>query len=205
MELLTDRQQQILDTIKKYIAKNGYPPTVREIGSILNLSSPATIHFHLNRLENKGYIKKNKTKNRSLELLIPNEYLDKNNDVANIALLGTITAGNPIEAIENPNEYFSIPTNIIPKNSEVFALSVKGDSMINKGIYNNEIVIIKRCKNANNGDVIAAMPDDYEVTLKTFYKEKNHIRLQPENDTMAAIILNNVTIVGKAIGLYRKI
>lgn len=205
MELLTDRQQQILDTIKKYIAKNGYPPTVREIGSILNLSSPATIHFHLNRLENKGYIKKNKTKNRSLELLIPNEYLDKNNDVANIALLGTITAGNPIEAIENPNEYFSIPTNIIPKNSEVFALSVKGDSMINKGIYNNDIVIIKRCKNANNGDVIAAMTDDYEVTLKTFYKEKNHIRLQPENDTMAPIILNNVTILGKAIGLYRKI
>lgn len=205
MELLTDRQQQILDTIKKYIAKNGYPPTVREIGSILNLSSPATIHFHLNRLENKGYIKKNKTKNRSLELLIPNEYLDKNNDVANIALLGTITAGNPIEAIENPNEYFSIPTNIIPKNSEVFALSVKGDSMINKGIYNNDIVIIKRCKNANNGDVIAAMTDDYEVTLKTFYKEKNHIRLQPENDTMAPIILNNITILGKAIGLYRKI
>lgn len=205
MELLTDRQQQILDTIKKYIAKNGYPPTVREIGSILNLSSPATIHFHLNRLENKGYIKKNKTKNRSLELLIPNEYLDKNNDMANIALLGTITAGNPIEAIENPNEYFSIPTNIIPKNSEVFALSVKGDSMINKGIYNNDIVIIKRCKNANNGDVIAAMTDDYEVTLKTFYKEKNHIRLQPENDTMAPIILNNVTILGKAIGLYRKI
>lgn len=205
MELLTDRQQQILDTIKKYIAKNGYPPTVREIGSILNLSSPATIHFHLNRLENKGYIKKNKTKNRSLELLIPNEYLDKNNDVATIALLGTITAGNPIEAIENPNEYFSIPTNIIPKNSEVFALSVKGDSMINKGIYNNDIVIIKRCKNANNGDVIAAMTDDYEVTLKTFYKEKNHIRLQPENDTMAPIILNNVTILGKAIGLYRKI
>lgn len=205
MELLTDRQQQILDTIKKYIAKNGYPPTVREIGSILNLSSPATIHFHLNRLENKGYIKKNKTKNRSLELLIPNEYLDKNNDVANIALLGTITAGNPIEAIENPNEYFSIPTNIIPKNSEVFALSIKGDSMINKGIYNNDIVIIKRCKNANNGDVIAAMTDDYEVTLKTFYKEKNHIRLQPENDTMAPIILNNVTILGKAIGLYRKI
>lgn len=205
MELLTDRQQQILDTIKKYIAKNGYPPTVREIGSILNLSSPATIHFHLNRLENKRYIKKNKTKNRSLELLIPNEYLDKNNDVANIALLGTITAGNPIEAIENPNEYFSIPTNIIPKNSEVFALSVKGDSMINKGIYNNDIVIIKRCKNANNGDVIAAMTDDYEVTLKTFYKEKNHIRLQPENDTMAPIILNNVTILGKAIGLYRKI
>ena len=205
MELLTDRQQQILDTIKKYIAKNGYPPTVREIGSILNLSSPATIHFHLNRLENKGYIKKNKTKNRSLELLIPNEYLDKNNDVANIALLGTITAGNPIEAIENPNEYFSIPTNIIPKNSEVFALSVKGDAMINKGIYNNDIVIIKRCKNANNGDVIAAMTDDYEVTLKTFYKEKNHIRLQPENDTMAPIILNNITLLGKAIGLYRKI
>ncbi len=204
MELLTYRQQQILNTIKKFIAKNGYPPTVREIGTILNLSSPATTHFHLEKLETKGYIKKNKTKNRSIELLVPNEYLNKNNDITNIALIGTITAGNPIEAIENPNEYFSIPTNIIPKKGEVFALHVKGESMINKGINDGDIVIIQKCKNANNGDIVAAMTDDYEVTLKTFYKEKKYIRLQPENDNMLPIILNNITILGKAIGLYRK-
>lgn len=146
MELLTYRQQQILNTIKKFIAKNGYPPTVREIGTILNLSSPATTHFHLEKLETKGYIKKNKTKNRSIELLVPNEYLNKNNDITNIALIGTITAGNPIEAIENPNEYFSIPTNIIPKKGEVFALHVKGESMINKGINDGDIVIIQNVK-----------------------------------------------------------
>lgn len=204
MEMLTDRQKQILDTIKKFIAKNGYPPTVREIGTLLNLSSPATTHFHLSKLQSKGYIKKDKAKNRSIELLVPNEYLNKNDETTNIALIGTITAGNPIEAIENPNEYFSIPTNIIPKRSEVFALSVDGTSMINKGIYSGDIVIIKRCNQANNGDIVAAMTDDCEVTLKTFYKEKNFIRLQPENDTMEPIVLNNVTILGKAIGLYRK-
>lgn len=204
MEKLTDRQNQILDTIKKFIAKNGYPPTVREIGSLLDLSSPATTHFHLNRLESKGYIRKNKSKNRSLELMVKNEYLENNNEITNIALIGTITAGDPIEAIENPDEYFSIPTSIIPKKSEVFALNVKGESMINKGINNGDIVIIEKTKTANNGDIIAAMTNEYEVTLKTFYKEKNHIRLQPENDTMAPIILNNVTILGKAVGLYRK-
>lgn len=204
MEKLTDRQNQILETIKKFIAKNGYPPTVREIGALLDLSSPATTHFHLNRLESKGYIRKNKSKNRSLELLVPNEFLDNNDEITNIALIGTITAGNPIEAIENPNEYFSVPTSIIPKKSEVFALNVKGESMINKGINNGDIVIIQKAKTANNGDIVAAMTDEFEVTLKTFYKEKNHIRLQPENDTMAPIILNNVTILGKAVGLYRK-
>lgn len=204
MEKLTDRQNQILDTIKRFIAKNGYPPTVREIGAELNLSSPATTHFHLNRLESKGYIKKDKSKNRTLELLVPNEYLDTEDEVATIALIGTITAGNPIEAIENPDEFFSIPSSLIPKRSEVFALSVKGESMINKGIHDGDIVIIEKSKNANNGEVVAAMTDDYEVTLKTFYKEKDHIRLQPENDTMAPIILNNVSILGKAVGLYRK-
>ncbi len=205
MEKLTERQKDILDTIKRFIAKKGFPPTVREIGKELNLSSPATTHFHLSKLESKGYIKKNKSQNRTIELLVPNEYIEKNNDVANIALIGTITAGNPIEAIENPNEFFSIPTNLIPKKSEVFALNVKGTSMINKGIRDGDIVIIQRKKEANNGEIVAAMTDESEVTLKTFYKEQNHIRLQPENDTMAPIILDNVTILGKAVGLYRKI
>ena len=204
MEELTNRQEEILDTIKKYIAKNGYPPTVREIGALLNLSSPATTHFHLNRLEKKGYIKKGKSKNRCLEILVPNEYIEKNENVATIPLIGTITAGSPIEAIERPNEYLTIPTEIIPKKSEVFALNVQGTSMINKGINDGDIVIIKRMNTANNGDIIAAMTGENEVTLKSFYKENGHIRLQPENDTMDPIILDNVTVLGKAVGLYRK-
>ena len=205
MEKLTDRQKEILDTIKKYIAKNGFPPTVREIGKELNLSSPATTHFHLSKLESKGYIKKDKSKNRTLELLVPNEYLEETKDIATIPLIGTITAGSPIEAIENPDEFFSIPISLIPKKGEVFALNVKGTSMINKGIRDGDIVLIEKKRTANNGEIVAAMTSENEVTLKTFYKEQNHIRLQPENDTMAPIILNNVTILGKAIGLYRKI
>ncbi len=205
MEKLTDRQKEILDTIKKFIAKNGFPPTVREIGKALNLSSPATTHFHLSKLESKGYIKKDKSKNRTLELLVPNEYVEEASDIATVPLIGTITAGNPIEAIENPNEYFSVPISLIPKKSSIFALNVKGTSMINKGIRDGDIVLIERKKTANNGEIVAAMTDENEVTLKTFYKEQNHIRLQPENDTMAPILLNNVTILGKAVGLYRKI
>lgn len=204
MEKLTKRQTEILKVLKKFIASHGYPPTVREIGSMLNLNSPATTHFHLNKLEEKGYIKKNESKNRALELLVPNEFLEKDDATISVALLGQITAGNPIEAIETPDEYFSIPANLITTNNEVFALHVQGNSMINKGIHNNDIVIIERKNNANNGDIVAAMTDENEVTLKTFYKENDHIRLQPENDTMAPIILNNVTILGKAIGLYRK-
>jgi len=205
MEKLTNRQKDILQTIKKFIADNGYPPTVREIGKELNLSSPATIHFHLKKIEEKGYIKKPDSKNRTLKLLVDNEYLNKNDSVIDIALLGTITAGNPIEAIETPDEYFSIPANLLNSKKDLFALNVHGESMINKGIYDNDIVIIERDNSANNGEGVAAMTDDKEVTLKTFYKEKDHIRLQPENDTMEPIILDNVTILGKAIGLYRKI
>lgn len=204
MEKLTDKQKVILDTIKKFIAKNGFPPTVREIGKELNLSSPATTHFHLSKLESKGYIKKGKSKNRTIELLVPNEYLEENSEVASIALIGNITAGSPIEAIENPDEFFSIPVSLIPKRSEVFALNVKGTSMINKGIRDGDIVIVEKKKVANNGEIVAAMTGENEVTLKTFYKEQGHIRLQPENDTMAPIILDNVTILGKAVGLYRK-
>ena len=205
MEKLTDKQKLMLETLKKYLAKYGYPPTVRELGKELDLSSPATTHFHLSKLESKGYIKKGKGKNRTLELLVPNEYLENNDSVVDVALIGTITAGNPIEAIENPDEYFSVPVNLIPKKKEIFALNVKGTSMINKGIRDGDIVLIEKNKTANNGEIVAAMTGENEVTLKTFYKEQNHIRLQPENDTMAPIILNDVTILGKAVGLYRKI
>ena len=205
MEELTDRQKDILQTIKKFIAKYGYPPTVREIGKELNLRSPATIHFHLKKIEEKGYIRKLGSKNRTIELLVANEYANKDDNVIDIALLGTITAGNPIEAIETPDEYFSIPANLLNSKKELFALNVHGESMINKGIYNNDIVILEKNNTAYNGEIVAAMTDENEVTLKTFYKEKDHIRLQPENDTMDPIILNNVTILGKAVGLYRRI
>ena len=204
MEKLTDRQAEILQTIKKFIADTGYPPTVREIGTLLDLSSPATTFFHLKKLEEKGYIKKGNSKNRALELLVPNEFLDQQEGVTQVPLLGKITAGSPIEAIEMPDEFFALPTNLIPNNHEIFTLKVSGESMINVGIYDGDVVIVQRQKTANNGDTVVAMTDENEVTLKTFYKEKDHIRLQPENDTMAPLIFSNVTILGKAIGLYRK-
>ncbi|MEG1597024.1 MAG: transcriptional repressor LexA [Bacilli bacterium] len=205
MEKLTKKQEEILIVIKEFMAKHGYPPTVREIGKIMNLSSSATTFFHMSKLEEKGYLRKDKEKNRAIELLVTNEYLDNNDKVISVPLLGKITAGTPIEAIEIPNEFFSLPANLIPKNKEVFTLKVSGDSMINVGIYNNDIIIVEKKNTANNGEIVVAMNDDNEVTLKRFYKEKDHFRLQPENDTMDPIILKNVTILGKAIGLYRKI
>ena len=204
MESLTERQNEVLDVIKKYIADNGYPPTVREIGDILGLSSPATIQVHFDNLVKKGYIKKRSNMNRTIELLVENEYLNNDDNIVSIPLLGKVTAGNPIEAIENPSNYFKIPTELIPRGKNLFALTVDGESMINAGIFDNDIVIIERTKSAKNGDIVVAMNDENEATLKRFYKEKNHFRLQPENDTMKPIILDNVTILGKLVGLYRK-
>lgn len=204
MEKLTRRQEDILDALKKAIAEKGYPPTVRELGKKVNLSSPATIHFHLEKLAEKGYIKKMEKANRTIELLVPNEYLE-NEKVVSVPLLGKVTAGNPIEAIEVPDEYFDLPVTMIPKNKDIFTLKVQGESMINKGIFDQDIVIVERKKTANNGDIVVAMTEENEVTLKRYFKEEDHIRLQPENDTMAPIILPNCTILGKAIGLYRKI
>ena len=205
MNNLTKRQEEILTYIKKYIVSHGYPPTVREIGKDLGVSSPATIHTHLNNLENKGFIKKEETKNRAIELLVDNEFDIKQESSIEVPLLGKITAGSPIEAIERPNEFFSLPAYLIPRNKEVFALLVSGESMINAGILDGDIVIVERTNTARNGEIVVAMTDENEVTLKTFYKESNYCRLQPENDTMEPIILNNVSILGKAIGLYRKI
>lgn len=205
MEKLTDRQKYILDVIKKLVAKNGYPPTVREIGETANLSSPATIHFHLTKLEEKGYIKKGDNKNRTLEILVPNEYIDNAKEVVDVPFLGKVTAGIPIEAIEMPNEYFSLPAALIPKSSEVFTLKVSGDSMINVGIYDGDIIIVEKRNTARNGETVVAMNQDNEATVKTFYKEDGYFRLQPENDSMDPIILKEVTILGKVIGLYRKL
>ena len=205
MDNLTKRQTDVLTFIKTFIAAHGYPPTVREICDSLGLSSPATAHSHLAQLESKKYIKKNSSKNRAIELLVDNEFLEKNDDVVQVPLLGKITAGNPIEAIERPDEYFHLPTYLIPKQKEVFTLKVSGESMINAGIFDGDIVIVERTNTARNGEIVVAMTDENEVTLKTFYKEKNYFRLQPENDTMEPFIFDNITILGKAIGLYRKL
>lgn len=202
MEKLTNRQNEVLDYVKSYVANNGFPPAIREIGKALGLNSPATIHSHLNALENKGYLKKTNSKYRSLELLVRNEY--EKDSVVDVPLLGKVTAGSPIEAIETPDEFFSLPAYLIPSKEEVFTLKVSGESMINAGILDGDIVIVQRQNIARNGEIVVAMTEDNEVTLKRFFKEATHIRLQPENDTMAPIILPNCTILGKAIGLYRK-
>lgn len=205
MDDLTKKQSEVLKFVKEFMVSHGYPPTVREIGEALGLSSPATTHSHLKELEEKGYIRKNGSKNRAIELLVDNEYAKKNEDIVEVPLLGKITAGNPIEAIENPGEYFSLPAYLIPKQKEVFTLKVSGESMINAGIYDGDIVIVERCNTARNGEIVVAMTDENEVTLKTFYKEDGYFRLQPENDTMKPFIFKNITILGKAIGLYRKL
>ncbi len=204
MKKLTDRQKDKLQAVKKLIAKNGYPPTVREIGQEVDLHSPATIHFHLTQLEEKGYIKKGSSKNRTIEVLVPNEYLQKEDGVVSVPLLGKVTAGTPIEAIEMPDEFFMLPTNLLPSQKDCFTLKVSGESMINVGIYDGDIIIVERQNTAHNGDTVVAMTEDNEVTVKTFYKENGYFRLQPENDTMEPIILDQVTILGKVIGLYRK-
>ena len=205
MEKLTVKQNYILQALKKLIAKNGYPPTVREIGEETHLSSPATIHTHLKKLEEKGYIKKDDKKNRTIEILVPNEYLEKQEKIIDVPLLGKVTAGTPIEAIETPEEYFSLPSNLITTKNEVFTLKVSGESMINVGIYDGDILIVERKNTATNGETVVAMNENNEATVKTFYKENGYFRLQPENDTMEPIILKEVTILGKVIGLYRKL
>ena len=201
---LTKRQRDILDYIKKFSADKKYPPSIREISAHFSLSSPATAHVHVQKLIEKGYLKRGKGSNHLLELQVPNEYETKDENVITVPLLGKVTAGNPIEAIEIPNEVFPLPTYLVPNKKEVFTLKVDGDSMINAGIHSNDVVIVERCNTAKNGDIVVAMDEENQVTIKRFFKEKDYIRLQPENDYMLPIILKEATILGKAVGLYRK-
>ena len=203
MEKLTNKQENVLKELKKYMAKKGYPPTVRELCKATNLNSTATVQTHLNTLVQKGFITKDPEKNRTIELLVPNEYAKKDETVVSVPLLGKVTAGNPIDAIEMPDEYFDLPVNLVANKKDIFTLRVSGESMINAGIFDGDIVIVQRQNVARNGDIVVALVDD-SATVKTFYKEKDHFRLQPENDTMEPIILKNVTILGKVVGLYRK-
>lgn len=203
---ITKRQEDVLTYIKKYVVEHGYPPSTREIGSALGLSSPATVHTHLKKLEDAGCIRKTNSKFRTIEIVGENEFAKKDDEeLVKVPLLGRISCGNPIEAIENPDDWFTLPACLIPARETIFTLKASGESMINKGIYDGDIVIVQKQKVARNGDIVVAMTDDNEVTLKTFYKEKDHIRLQPENDTMSPIILDNCMILGKAIGLYRSL
>ena len=201
---ITEKQNNVLDFIKKFAAEHGYPPSIREIGQELGLSSPATVHTHVRKLCNAGYLRVNPNKFRAMEILVENEYEEKKEELVKVPLLGKVTAGNPIEAIERPNEFFSLPASLIPAKETIFTLNVSGESMINAGIYDGDVVIVQKQSTARNGEIVVAMTEENEVTLKTYYKEKGHIRLQPENDSMEPFIFDNVTILGKAIGLYRK-
>ena len=206
---LTTKQAETLEFIKKYMVSHGYPPSVREIGAGMGLSSPATVHTHLKELEMKGFIRKENSKFRTIELLVDNEFDKKANtneeEVVSVPLLGRVACGNPIEAIENPNDFFSLPASLIPSRESIFTLQCSGDSMIDAGIFDGDIVIVQKQERANNGDLVVAMTDEGDVTLKRFYLEEDHVRLQPENESYAPIILTSVRILGKAIGVYRKI
>lgn len=205
MEDLTDRQKSILNFIREEIRKKGYPPSVREIGKAVGLKSPASVHSHLKSLEKYNYIRRDPSKPRAIEVLDNNNELENTNkELLHIPLVGKVTAGEPIIAEENIEDYFSLPLDYISSiNKELFMLEVKGESMIEAGIFDGDYVIAQKQNYAENGDIIVALIDD-EATVKRFYKEKDHIRLQPENPSMAPIIVQNIYVLGKVIGLYRK-
>lgn len=198
---ISAKQLEILEYIKEQILHHGYPPAVREICTAVNLKSTSSVHAHLETLEKNGYIRRDPTKPRAIEI-IDDEFNLTRRDMINVPIIGTITAGTPILATENIEGYFPVLSDNLP-SGEMFMLYVKGESMINAGILDGDRVIVRMQNNANNGDMVAALIDD-SATVKTFYKEDNHIRLQPENDFMDPIIVNNCTILGKVVALYRQ-
>lgn len=203
MEKLTKRQQLIYDFIVSEVDIKGYPPSVREIAKAVGLASSSTVHGHLERIENKGYIRRDPTKPRAIEI-VDTSYDDVEKDVARYApVIGKVTAGIPITAVENIEEYAPVPSSIAQGSDNLFLLIIEGSSMINAGIHDGDKVIVKQQTSANNGDIVVAMTEDNEATVKRFFKETDHIRLQPENDAMEPILLDNVSILGKVVGLYR--
>ena len=198
-----EKQIEILQYIYNQVKKKGYPPTVREIGMATALSSTSTVHGHLARLEKNGFILRDPSKPRAIEFTKAG--LDKLgiDEEDKIPLLGVVTAGEPILAIEEATDYFPIPNDLELDRGNLFMLTIRGDSMMNVGILDGDQVIVKKQESASNGDIVIAMTEDDEATCKRFYKEKNHIRLQPENDALDPIILNDVKILGKVISLYR--
>ena len=197
---ITAKQQEILEYIKSQILNKGYPPSVRDICAAVNLKSTSSVHAHLETLEKNGYIRRDPSKSRTIEIIDDNFNLVRR-EVVNVPLLGQVAAGQPLLAVENITNYFPIPQECLP-NEETFMLTVKGDSMINMGIYEGDKIIVKKQSTANNGEVVVALVDD-SATVKRFYKENGHIRLQPENDCMDPIIVDDCEILGKVIGLLR--
>lgn len=197
---ISKKQSEILEFMKNYIQDKGYPPSVREMCIGVNLKSTSSVHSHLETLEKNGYIRRDPSKPRAIEI-VDDEFNLGRREVVNVPMVGTITAGEPILAVENIDGYFPLLPEYMP-NSDTFMLKVKGESMINVGIYDNDQIIVQKQNVANNGDIVAAMIED-EVTVKTFYIEDGYYRLQPENDNMDPIYSDNISILGKVIGLFR--
>ncbi len=197
---ITPKQSEILDFIKLEILNKGYPPSVREICEAVHLKSTSSVHSHLETLEKNGYIHRDPTKPRTIEIVDDNFNLVRR-EVVNVPIVGRVAAGEPILAVENIENYFPLPAEYMPKE-ESFMLKVKGESMINIGIFDGDLILVQKQKTCQNGDVVVALVED-SATVKTFYKEKEHIRLQPENDSMDPIIVPNAEILGKVTGLFR--
>jgi len=198
---LSAKQQQILDYIKEEILKKGYPPTVRDICEAVNLKSTSSVFSHLETLEKRGYIRRDPAKPRTIEI-IDDSFNMVRTEMASLPVIGTVAAGEPILAEQNITNYFPVPAEMVPSGEPSFVLKVKGDSMINAGIFSGDQIFVQCCNSARNGDTVVALVDD-SATVKTFYKEQGHIRLQPENDTMDPIIVDDCQILGKVFGVFR--
>lgn len=205
MTKLSPRQQAIMDFIKHEVKSKGYPPSVREIGEAVGLASSSTVHGHLERLEKKGLLRRDPTKPRAIEILDqqPDSTDTFRTSATKVPVIGKVTAGEPILATENIEDYYPLPEHMVG-DYEVFMLRIQGESMINAGILDGDYVIVRQQQSAENGDVVVAMTEENEATVKRFFQEKDHIRLQPENPTMEPIRLKQVAILGKVIGLIRE-
>jgi len=197
---ITPKQTEVLEFIKEEILKKGYPPTVRDICEAVHLKSTSSVHAHLESLEKNGYIRRDPTKPRAIEIL-DDDFVLTRREMVNVPLLGRVAAGEPILAQQNIENYFPMPVEMMP-NAQLFMLKVKGESMINVGIYDGDMILVQQQSTARNGDIVVALVDD-SATVKTFYKESDYIRLQPENDNMDPIIVKDCEILGKVIGLLR--
>ncbi len=205
MKKISKRQEDILSFIKEEVKKKGYPPSVREIGEAVGLASSSTVHGHLARLESKGFIRRDPTKPRAIEILDPDGLDSMKPGVLHVPLVGKVTAGLPITAIENIEEYFPLPESFGTAEDKLFMLEIVGNSMIEAGILNGDHVVVKQQATANNGEIVVAMTEEDEATVKRFFKEQGYFRLQPENTSMDPIIVDNVSILGKVVGVYRLI
>ncbi|TFB23125.1 transcriptional repressor LexA [Filobacillus milosensis] len=205
MKKLSKRQKEIFDFIVENVNLKGYPPSVREIAEAVGLASSSTVHGHLSRLEEKGFIRRDPTKPRAIEIVYDDGSQVQERQAMYAPLIGKVTAGEPITAVENVEEYIPVPSTISATEDDIFVLSIQGESMIEAGIFDKDLVIVRKQATANNGDIVVAMTEDDEATVKRFFKDQNKYRLEPENPTMEPIILNQVTVLGKVIGLYREI